>query len=92
MLSIKNAKYKNNYKIYLEFNDNKKGIVDLENFIFNTKLKPFWQLKDINRFKNFKVDYTLKWGDLDLAPEYLYFETFKNDISLQKQFKKWGYL
>ena len=54
MLSIHNAIYQDEYKILLEFNDNKKGIVDLEDFIFNGTIKPFKQLKDISKFNNFK--------------------------------------
>ena len=93
MLSIINANYQNDYKISLEFNDNKKGIVDLKDFILNGKIKPFKQLQDIEKFKKFKVDYTLKWdNDLDLAPEYLYFEAFKTDNSLTVKFQEWGYI
>ena len=93
MLSIINANYQDNYKISIEFNDHKNGVVDLKDFILNGKIKPFKQLKDIEKFKKFKVDYTLKWNDnLDLAPEYLYFKTFENDSSLQKKFHEWGYV
>ena len=77
MLSIINANYQNDYKILLEFNDHKNGVVDLKDFILNGKIKPFKELQDIEKFKKFKVDYTLKWNDnLDLAPEYLYFKAF----------------
>ncbi len=93
MLSILDAKYDNKYIISLKFSDNKKGKVDLEDFIINGKIKPFKQLKDIEKFKKFYIDYTLKWNDdLDLAPEYLYFKAFENDKSLQTTFKKWGYI
>jgi len=92
MLSILNANYKSEYKILLEFSDHKKGEVDLKEFIFDGKIKPFYKLKNIEKFKKFQVDYTLKWSDdLDLAPEYLYFKTFENDDTLQKQFHEWGY-
>ena len=92
MLMVENANYIKDYKIYIRFNNQKEGVLDLRDFLNNTKLKPFAVLKDKNRFKNFKVDYTLKWEDLDLAPEYLFFETFKNDKQFQSQFKEWGYL
>ncbi|MGM0623841.1 MAG: DUF2442 domain-containing protein [Campylobacterota bacterium] len=92
MLSIVDASYQYDYKILLQFNDNKKGIVDLKDFIFDGKIKPFKQLQDIERFKDFKVDYTLKWNDdLDLAPEYLYYKAFEKDNSLKSKFHKWGY-
>lgn len=93
MLSILKANYENEYKILLEFSNHKTGIVNLEDFIFNGKIKPFNELKDIEKFKQFQVDYTLKWHkDLDLAPEYLYFKAFEDDSSLQKQFQEWGYI
>ena len=93
MLSIINANYQDNYKISLEFNDHKNGIVDLQDFILNGKIKPFKKLQDIEKFKDFKVDYTLKWNDdLDLAPEYLYFKAFETDNSLTVKFQEWGYI
>jgi hypothetical protein len=93
MLSIVNANYQDDYRILLQFNDNKEGVVDLKDFILDGKIKPFKQLEDIEKFKNFQVDYTIKWNDhLDLAPEYLYFKTFEKDITLQNQFHQWGYI
>lgn len=93
MLSILKANYENEYKILLEFSDHKKGEVDLKDFIFNGKIKPFKELENIEKFKQFQVDYTLKWSDdLDLAPEYLYFKAFEKDRTLQKQFHEWGYV
>jgi hypothetical protein len=93
MLSIINANYQDNYKISLEFNDHKNGTVDLKDFVLNGKIKPFKELQDIEKFKKFKVDYTLKWDDdLDLAPEYLYFKAFETDNSLMERFQEWGYI
>ena len=78
---------------HVEYNEHKKGVVDLKDFILGGKLKPFKQLKEIEKFKNFTVDYTIKWGDkLDLAPEYLYYIAFKNDSSMKDKYKKWGYI
>ena len=93
MLSILKANYDNDYTISVEFSDQKKGKVDLKDFIINGNIKPFKELQDIDKFKHFHVDYTLKWNDdLDLAPEYLYFKAFENDSSLKSQFRKWGYI
>ena len=93
MISVKNAKYKDDYKIEVEFNDNKKGLVALKDFIQKGKIKSFRKLQDKEKFKNFKVDYTIKWdNELDLAPEYLYFEAFKNENRLKEKFKEWGYI
>ena len=93
MLSILKANYDDDYTISVEFSDHKKGKVDLKDFITNGNIKPFKELQDIGKFKNFHVDYTLKWdGNLDLAPEYLYFKAFENDSSLRNQFQEWGYI
>jgi len=93
MLSIVNANYKDDFKIVIEFNDHKKGEVDLKDFIFNGKIKPFKKLQDVEKFKKFHVDYTLIWDDdLDLAPEYLYYKAFEQDVSLKNKFHKWGYI
>ena len=93
MLTVLNANYNNKYKILIEFSDHKKGEVDLEEFILNGKIKPFRELENIEKFKQFQVDYTLKWNDdLDLAPEYLYFKAFESDANLQNKFHEWGYV
>jgi hypothetical protein len=92
MLSVTNATYQDGYKILLQFNDKKEGIVDLRDLILDGKIQPFKQLRDIEKFKNFQVEYTLKWeDDLDLAPEYLYFKAFEHDPALKAIFAKWGY-
>ncbi|MCK5808051.1 DUF2442 domain-containing protein [bacterium] len=93
MLSVIKAVYQKQYRILVYFSDNKKGIVDLEDYIFNGKMKPFERLRSLDAFKNFKVDYTLTWGDdLDLAPEFLYFNAFKNNSQLSTLFSEWGYV
>lgn len=55
----------------------------------------FEPLKDKSKISAFTVDKeleTIVWPNgADLAPEYIYFQAFKSDLELQKQFKKWGY-
>jgi hypothetical protein len=70
-IHIDNAKYIDEYKVYLLFNDGKKGVVDLKNELDGEIFKP---LKNINFFKSFKLnDWTLTWENgADFAPEYLH--------------------
>ena len=93
MLSIINAKYLDEFEIYIEFNNKKRGKVDLKEFIYTTPIRAFKKLQDIKEFQKFKVDYTLIWDkDLDLAPEYLYYKAFEKDESLRGKFEEWGYI
>jgi len=55
MLSITKAKYLTEYKIYLEFSDGKSGNIDLEKYIFSTKLGFIQPLRDINIFQQFTL-------------------------------------
>jgi len=53
-------------------------------------------LKDEALFAQLKLDKeleTISWPNgADIAPEYLYFQAFKDNPELQEQFKAWGYL
>ncbi len=90
MLIIKKAEYIGDYTIRLIFNNGKKGKVDLEKIIFEDKRPIFSKLKNKNDFKNFQIKYnTVTWNaGLDLAPEYLFYLAFKEDMDLQNQFKQ----
>ena len=93
ILHVTDAKYLKDYLIEVTFNDGKKGIADLSQSLQGTV---FDSLKNKKIFSQFKVDQeldTIVWPNgADLAPEYLYFQVFKNDQNLQSQFKKWGYI
>lgn len=73
MLEVINAKYIDNYKIWLEFNDGTSGIPDLNDVLWGTVFEP---LKDKFMFKKFKISKTMGtivWQNgADLAPEFLY--------------------
>lgn len=94
MISVVKAEYLSEYKIHLEFNNGKKGEVDFEEIIKCDQRPIFKQLEDISTFKDFRIDFdTLIWpNELDLAPEFLYFQAFKHDPQLGPQFRDWGYL
>ena len=72
-LHVKQAKYLHDYVIWLKFNNDAEGEIDLENELDG---EAFESLKDITNFRKFKVDEeleTIVWENgADLAPEYLY--------------------
>jgi hypothetical protein len=67
--------------------------VDLKDSIFNDKRPIFAKLRNLDNFKDFKLDHsTVVWFDeLDLAPEFLFYLAFKDHQEFQQQFKIWGY-
>ena len=73
MLEIMEAKYIEDYTIYVAFNDGKNGIVDLSQAFWGPMFEP---LKDPAEFRKMKVSdvlHTICWeNDADLAPEYVY--------------------
>jgi hypothetical protein len=93
MLSIIDAVYLGDYKIALSFNDKNAGVADLHDIIFNDNRAPFSELRDENEFAKFKIEHdTIVWENgLDLAPEFLFFVTFKESREFQNQFQVWGY-
>lgn len=76
---IIDGKYIEAYKIWLKFNGNTEGIIDLESTIVNDHRAILRSLQDESQFKRFKVDAdTIVWyNGLDLAPEFLYELTLK---------------
>ena len=72
ILHITQAEYKNDYIIWVKFNDGAEGIVDLKNQLYGEMFEP---LKDKKRFQSFRVDpelETIVWENgADLAPEFL---------------------
>jgi hypothetical protein len=67
------AKYMGDYKVWLEFNDGRKGVVDLADELHGESLEP---LRDRSHFSQFYLDYGLSsiaWlSGQDFAPEFLY--------------------
>lgn len=53
---VKKAKYLEEYKILLTFEDNSNKIVDFKKILIVFKCEVFSPLKDIEYFKQFKVD------------------------------------
>ncbi len=73
ILHVKEAKYLHDYTRWLKFNDGTEGMVDLQDELYGEVFEP---LKNIERFKSFKVDpelETIVWDNgADIAPEFLY--------------------
>ena len=67
------ARYLHDYKVWLEFNDGRKGVVDLADELHGEELEP---LRDRERFATFYLDYglaSIAWLEgQDFAPEFLY--------------------
>lgn len=94
MLGVSKAKYIEGYKVHLTFSDGRCGAVDLREFIYNDHRPIFIELKDDKIFHRFRLEFnTLIWPNgADLAPEYLYFQTFRDDQNLNEKFRNWGYI
>ena len=72
MLHVRNAKYINNFKLWVSFDDGTSGEVDLENKLSGPMFEP---LKEQAFFSKVAVDpelETVVWPNgVDLAPEFL---------------------
>jgi hypothetical protein len=71
---LKSAEAKNNYQLYLSFEDGIEGMVDLSKWK-GKGIFEYWN--DENNFKNFKIteDRKLEWiKDLDMDPDAFYLE------------------
>lgn len=72
MIEVIEAKYVQDYRVWLKFNNGKAGEVDLKEHLWGTIFVP---LKEINEFKKFKVSPelgTITWeNEADFAPEFL---------------------
>ena len=92
ILHITEAKYLNDYKVQVVFNDGKEGVADLFDVLRGPVFNP---LKDKKLFAQLRVDEemaTIAWPNgADLAPEAVYFRAFKDAPELQRQFQEWGY-
>lgn len=92
-LHITDAKYIGDYRVEVSFNDGKKGVADLKEALTGPVFEP---LKDESQFSKLIVDEeleTISWPNgVDLDPEYVYFQAFKNDPELKERFRSWGYI
>jgi transcriptional regulator CtsR len=68
------AELREDYKIYIEFNDGLGGIIDFKDKITTDHREIIRELIDKSKFNKIKVErHTLCWENgVDFAPEYLY--------------------
>ena len=67
-ISIKQAKYIDNYKIYLLFDDGKETTVDFKNFIIKSHHPDIKKYRDFELFKKFTLKYgEIEWNDYELS-------------------------
>ena len=92
-LHIKHADYIGDYKIKVVFSNGRTGVADLTPAL---KGPVFEELQNKSLFSNLKVDEeleTIVWPNgADIAPEYIYYLAFKDDVELEQLFRKWGYI
>jgi len=74
MVWIVKAELKDDYKVFVEFNDGLSGVIDFKEKLQNDNRQIIKDLLDINKFRTAKLDLdTLCWDNgVDFAPEYLY--------------------
>jgi len=92
-LHVCEARHLRNFEVEVTFNDGRRGIADLDTALEGKKFEP---LRDVEVFSQLRVDpelETIVWPNgADLAPEFIYFQAFKNEPDLQDRFKSWGYI
>jgi len=77
MIWVEDAKYIDNFRVFVKFNDAKEAVIDMENYIKSKQKNTiFAPLQDVENFKtvtlNRDID-TIVWANgADIAPERLY--------------------
>jgi uncharacterized protein YkvS len=76
------AELRENYKIYIEFNDGLSGIIDFKDKITTDHRSIIKELADKNKFNKIKIErHTVCWDNgVDFAPEYLYEQVINQKI------------
>lgn len=94
LLQIEKADYVGNHRFELRFNDGRVGTIDVRQLIDQGPGTLFAALRDEALVRRFELTYgTLAWpGELDVAPEYLYYLAFRDEPALQDRFVTWGYV
>lgn len=68
IIEINNAHYLSNYKIEILFNNGRKRIIDLSDFLKKAKNPMTRKYLNKNIFKKFKIEYgDLVWGEYEMC-------------------------
>lgn len=68
VIEIKSAKYINDYKINISFNNKEQHLIDFEPFLRNSLNPLITTYLDLKKFKKFSIKYgDLMWNDYDLC-------------------------
>lgn len=90
---VTNAKPLDGYRVAVRFSDGREGVADLTEALHGPMFEP---LKKPEVFRQLRVDdelRTIAWPNgTDLAPEYIYYQAFRDDPHLQATFREWGYV
>jgi hypothetical protein len=77
----------------LAFSDGRRGVVNLTGALNGPVFEPLGDPEFMARGVLDAETRTLAWPNgADVAPEYLYFLAFRNDLDLNALFHEWGYL
>lgn len=92
-LHVTSAKPLEGYRVEVCFDDGREGVADLTEAL---KGPMFDSLKEPEVFRELRVDeelQTIVWPNgTDLAPEYIYYQAFRDALELQPTFRKWAYI
>jgi hypothetical protein len=74
MVWVVKSELKENYKVFIEFNDGVSGVIDFYNKLLNDHRQIVRELLDLEKFRTVKTGLdTVCWDNgVDFAPEYLY--------------------
>jgi len=65
---IEDAKYVEEYKIYLKFNDGKENTVNFKEFLENSNHPDIKKYQDKSKFQDFTLEHgEIAWNDYELA-------------------------
>lgn len=93
LLHVTHATPLDGCRVKVRFDDGREGVADLTEAL---KGPLFEVLKDPQVFRKLRIDeelQTIVWPNgTDLAPEYVYYQAFRDDPKLHTTFRKWGYI